>query len=210
LRAWELVSRSVRAAGPALEARQLFSDPGHFRNLQFHPTGKWVGFEGNLRRGQQDAGGSFIRGLDPRNEPELIDRHSAAVQTLGFADEGRSLLGMGRDRTLYFWDLQTHQVARTLPTLAAGESASTQVGNFRVSPDGLKVAAANHNGLGINIYDLASGRRLYSLPDEMGSIWWLAWHPDSRHLVVSRSDGDISVWDLTEVEAVLAKVGLEP
>jgi WD40 repeat protein len=97
-----------------------------------------------------------------------------------------------------------------LPTLAANESSSSLVGNFRISPDGLKVALVNHKGLGVNIYDLVSGQRLYSLPDESGSIWWLAWHPDGHHLAVSRGDGDISLWDLKEVESVLAQAGLYP
>ena len=80
----------------------------------------------------------------------------------------------------------------------------------RENPDGTKVAVVNYNGLGVNIYDLASGRRLYSLPDEPGSLWWLAWAPDNRHLAVSRSNGDISLWILTAVEALLAQAGLAP
>ena len=208
LRAWELVPRG--ATGPPLEARRLFSDPGYSRNLQIHPTGKWIAFEGTLRRNGQDVSGSFLRGLDPPNEPELADRYTWAVQTLGFADGGRTLLSRDPQRTLHFWDLQSHRIVRKLTTLTTGESGSTYVGNFRVSPDGSKVAVANHNGLGVNIYDLASGQRLYSLPDESASIWWLAWAPDNRRLAVARGNGDISLWNLTEVEAVLAKAGLAP
>src|SRR5262249_46480390 len=140
LRAWELVPRLARATGPPLEAHHLFSDPGHARNLQIHPSGKWLAFDGTIRRSGRDMGGSFIRDLDPRNEPELIDRQSAAVQTLGFADGGRSLLNIRKDRTLQFWEMQSHRLVRTLPTLAAGESSSSYIGNFRVSPDGSKVA----------------------------------------------------------------------
>jgi WD40 repeat protein len=72
------------------------------------------------------------------------------------------------------------------------------------------LAEANCSGRGVNIYDLASGRRLYSLPDVPGSIWCLAWHPDGRHRAVARGDGDISIWNLTEVEGLLAKVGRAP
>ena len=97
-----------------------------------------------------------------------------------------------------------------MTTLAPGEAASSFVGNFRVSPDSSKVAVAIYNGRGANIYDLASGRRLYSLPDHAVSIWCLAWHPDGLHLAVARGNGDISLWNLTEVEALLAKVGLGP
>ena len=210
LRGWELASHTGGATQGALEARELFHDPGQTRNLVFHPTGKWIGFEGSVRRNGQNLTGSFIRGLEPGNEPELVSLHNSAVQTLGVADAGQALLHMDKDHRLVFSSPQSRQTIRTLPTLAPGEAASTFVGNFRVSPDGSKVAVANYNGRGVNIYDLASGRRLYSLPDDAGSIWWLAWHPDGHHLAVARGNGDISLWNLTEVEALLAKVGLGP
>ncbi len=210
LRGWELPARTASATKSPLEARELFRDQGEVRNLQFHPSGKWLGFEGGIRRDGQNLRGSFIRGLERGNEPELVNSHSAAVQTLGVGGEGQTLLHMDKDRRLVFSSLPSRQITRTLPTLAPGESASSYVGNFRVSPDGSKAAVANHNGRGVNILDLASGRRLYSLPDDPGSVWWLAWHPDGRHLAVARGDGDISLWNLTEVEAVLAEVGLAP
>jgi len=208
---WELTSHTSGATeGPPLEARELFHVPGQARNLVFHPTGEWIGFEGNVRRNGQDLTGSFIRGLEPGNQPELVNLHNFAVQTLGVADAGQALLQMDKDHSLVFSSPHSRQTIRTLPTLARGEAASTYVGNFRVSPDGSKVAVANYNGRGVNIYDLASGQRLYSLPDDAGSIWWLAWHPDGHHLAVARGNGDISLWNLTEVEALLAKVGLGP
>ena len=210
LRGWEISPQSAGATESHLEARELFHDQGRTRNLQFHPGGKWLGFEGNLRRRGQDMRGSFIRGLERGNEPELVHAHNSAVQTLGVGGDGQTLLHMDRDRRLVFSSLPSRQVTRTLPTLASGESASSYVGNFRISPDGSKVAVANYNGRGVNIHDLASGRRLYSLPEDPGSVWWLAWHPDGRQLAVARGDGDISLWNLTEVEAVLVEVGLAP
>jgi len=51
---------------------------------------------------------------------------------------------------------------------------------------------------------------LYSLPDDNGSVWWLAWSADSGKLAVSRSNGEISVWKLPEIERVLAGLGLNP
>jgi WD40 repeat protein len=210
LRAWELSARGAGAAGPPLEARLLFNDAGYTRNLQFDPTGNRVAFEGTIQRGGEELTGSFTRGLGPEDKSDLADRHNWAVQTLAFVADGATLLNMDRDHTLNFWDLQSGKFVRKLSTLAAGESASTYVGNIRASPDGSKVAVANHNGLGANIYDLTSGKRRYSLPDEGGSIWWLAWHPDNRHLAVARGDGDISVWNLAVVESALAEAGLAP
>jgi WD40 repeat protein len=210
LRGWELASRTAGAPDPPLEARELFRDSGEARNLQFHPTGKWIGFEGTIRRDGQNLTGSFIRGLEPGNEPEPVDHHAFAVQSLGIDAAGGTLIHMTKDRMLHFHDPQSSVSVRTLSSLSAGEASSTYILNFKVSPDGSRVAVANHNGRGVNIYDLATGRRLYTLPDDAGSIWWLAWHPDGRHLAVARGDGDISLWRLTEVEAVLAEVGLAP
>ena len=61
----------------------------------------------------------------------------------------------------------------------------------------------------MDLWDLQTGRLLYSLPDEEGTLWWLAWSPDSQRLAVSRSNGDIAIWNLKEVERVLAKLGLD-
>jgi WD40 repeat protein len=171
---------------------------------------EWIAFEGNLRRDGQALRGSFVRGLELQDNPDLVHPHASAAQTLGVGGDGSTLLHMDRDRCLIFSSVESRQTVRRLPTLAAGELASTYVGNFRVSPDGSRVAVANHSGRGVNLYDLASGRRLDSLPDDPGSVWWLAWHPDGRQLAVARGDGDISLWNLAEVEAVLAEVGLAP
>jgi WD40 repeat protein len=210
LRAWELASGTADATKPPLEARELFHDSGQTRNLQFHPTGKWIAFQGTIRRDGHDLVGTFLRGLEPGNKTELVNSHAFAVQTFGIDGDGRHLLSMDRNHNLIVSSVESRQTVRNLSTLTMGESASTYVGNFRVSPDGSKVAVANHNGRGVNIHDLASGQRLYTLPDDPASIWWLAWHPNGRHLAVARTEGDISLWNLSEVEALLAKVGLAP
>jgi WD40 repeat protein len=210
LRAWELLSRPSGATEPPFEARMLFNHAGFARNLQIHPTGKWFAFEGSLRLNGQDVRGSFIEALEPGSEPEVIDQHAYTVQTLGIDVARGTVVHMTRDRSLHFHDPQTHAAVRNFSPLSAGEISSTYLLNFRISPDSSKVAVANHNGRGINIHDLASGQRLYTLPDDASPIWWLAWHPDGRQLAVARGDGDISLWNLNEVEAVLAEVGLAP
>jgi WD40 repeat protein len=66
------------------------------------------------------------------------------------------------------------------------------------------------SGLGVELSDPATGKLLYTLPDEPGSIWWLAWSPDSQRLAVSRANGDIAIWNLKEVEAQLSLLELKP
>ncbi|MCI0535296.1 MAG: hypothetical protein L0Z50_08710, partial [Verrucomicrobiales bacterium] len=210
LRAWDLKPKPAGADGPPLQAKLLIDEAGHARNLRIDPKGEWLGFEGDFSLAGQVIKGSFVRSLDPSGKVELVDRHNLAVQSLGIVAAGRTLAHRDMDQTLRFWDSESRAPVRTLSTHSSREMASTYVLNFSVSSDGSQLAAANHNGRGVNIYDVASGRRLYSLPDDASSIWWLAWHPNGRRLAVSRSDGDISVWNLSEVEAVFASVRLLP
>ena len=62
----------------------------------------------------------------------------------------------------------------------------------------------------MDIWDPKSGARLYSLPDEAGTVYWLAWSADSRRVAVARDNGNIAIWDLNIVGQILAKLGLNP
>jgi WD40 repeat protein len=62
----------------------------------------------------------------------------------------------------------------------------------------------------VDLWEVKTGRLLYSLPEQNGTVWWQAWSPDSRHLAISRSTGEIAIWNLPEIERVLARLGLSP
>ena len=67
----------------------------------------------------------------------------------------------------------------------------------RVSPDGDRIAVAAPNLRGVFIHDLKTGELVHSLPDDPGSVWWLAWHPAGDRLAIARSNGHISIWNLS-------------
>ncbi len=48
----------------------------------------------------------------------------------------------------------------------------------------------------MDIWDFKTGTRLYSLPDEPGTVYWLAWSQDSRRVAIARDNGKIAIWDL--------------
>jgi WD40 repeat protein len=79
-----------------------------------------------------------------------------------------------------------------------------------LSPDGSKVALTSESERGLDIWDFKTGTRLYSLPDEAGTGYWLAWSPDSRRVAIARDNGKIAIWDLDTVSQILAKLGLNP
>ena len=51
-----------------------------------------------------------------------------------------------------------------------------------LSPDGSRLAVSSESERGVDIWDYKTGTRLYTLPDEPGTIYWLAWSPDSRRV----------------------------
>jgi WD40 repeat protein len=179
--------------------------------LILSPSGEFMVFAG-----LDDAGhlGLFLRrfGMDQALEP-LPMPVTGLVQSLGIVPNTGEVVQVDAGSphgALNFCDPATRKITRTIFALEAGERQTGTPRNLAVSPDSSRLAIANHEGTRVNRYDLASGRRLYSLPNEPGAIWWLAWHPNSRHLAVSRDNGELSVWNLPEVEATLAAAGLAP
>jgi WD40 repeat protein len=142
-------------------------------------------------------------------EPQRVSDFTGTIQSLAFARRDGLFVSSGWSRLeVVVWKPDSPADERTFPKLLAGEAATGGVYNVAASPDGALIAVVNGTGRGVNVFDLASGRRLLTLPDENGSVWWLAWSPDSRRLAVSRSEGDISVWDVGKGQAVLDEAGL--
>ena len=49
---------------------------------------------------------------------------------------------------------------------------------------------------------------MYALPETDDSVHWLAWAGDSERLAITRSNGEIEIWMLEEVEKILTKLAL--
>ena len=73
-----------------------------------------------------------------------------------------------------------------------------------------KLAISSESERGVDIWDFKTGTRIYSLPDEPGTVYWLAWSQDSRRVSIARDNGKIAIWDLDTVNQILARLGLNP
>ena len=142
---------------------------------------------------------------------------SSSLQEHAFTPDGVYLLNTDTHRAVVTLELTTgKEVSRFVtedlsPEEMVEAKRSGDVPSFCLSPDGTKLAVCTVSRCsGVDIWDPRTGRRLYSLPDDNGSVWWLAWSADSDKLAVSRSNGDISVWKLPEIERILAGLGLKP
>jgi WD40 repeat protein len=132
--------------------------------------------------------------------------HQAGRQEVAFTPDSHQLLAQGDGGAIVKLDLSSGHRVSSFPL--GTPDAGNQVVALRLSPDGSKLAAcpifAN-----VEILNPNTGKHLYSLPAEDGTIWWLAWSPDSRRLAVSRGNGNITIWDLEKLEQTLAQLGLK-
>jgi WD40 repeat protein len=211
LRVWKLGRPPADEDRAPWPVEPLLSEPAAEANVVFHPSGEYLAYVAILASADRFVTGIHLRDLSPDARPWLVTSNSQAsiIQIQGFLPRSGALFYVNREREIVIVDPTTRAIVRRFPTLSPGQMPSTYLGNVRVSPDESKLAMVSLTGLGVDVWEVAAGRLLYSLPDHPGSIWWLAWSPDSRRVAVSRANGAIAIWDTSSVEAQLAELGLE-
>jgi serine/threonine protein kinase/WD40 repeat protein len=212
LRVWPLADLAPSFSTALPTEGTLFTESNGVANVVFNPSGTQLAYLGMLNTERQWPSALYLRDLSPNAQPVVAATNhlGSFVQIQCFLPQSGALMYVTRDRQIAVLDPSTRTILRQFPTLEPGEDFSTYIGNIRVSPDESKVAMLSPSGLGVDIWDPANGQRLYAIPDAPGSIWWLAWSPDSQRLAVSRANGEIAVWNTGEVEAQLSRIGLAP
>jgi eukaryotic-like serine/threonine-protein kinase len=131
------------------------------------------------------------------------------VQNVCFTPDGSALVFVDNRRSIVTFDLKTWKKKASFPAVEADRVGGWATEpNLCLSPDGTKLALASYSRLGIDIWDMQTGRLLSRLPEGTATVYWLAWSPESQRLAVSRSNGDIAIWNLPALESALAGLGL--
>jgi WD40 repeat protein len=148
----------------------------------------------------------FLSAAPPHPLGSLV---SGGVESCSFTPDSRFLMSISKNGAVVTLDTKTGN------SIASFDAWKPQPGQFveateflALSPDGSKLAFSSRSRLGVEIRDQKTGTVLYSLPDESGTVYWLAWSPDSRRLAVSRDNGDVAIWDLEILERILKDLGL--
>lgn len=78
-----------------------------------------------------------------------------------------------------------------------------------VSGDGEWLAHAL--GQQVLVWYTPSARTLpvFAVPQQLGVVWSIAWHPSRHLLAVGTSAGSVSIWDMEEIEKKLDEIGLD-
>jgi WD40 repeat protein len=141
------------------------------------------------------------RPLFPHQLPHPVGIRSVACTPPG----SPSVLAItgGEDGRVRVWDLTDPNKIPTTPAREPAESHTSPVTAVAVSPDGRFAATAA--GREIFIWDLSTGKRLYSLPPEhRDTVTSLAFTPQAL-LVSASKDRTLKAWKVGAGEAKVAK-----
>jgi len=209
LTVWDCRGGDSNDAGSPFVPRPVRSVVGDPRSLMGAPDGRHFAFV-DFNDHDWVSHKLYLSEITETTSPRLItDNICGANQMVSFTPDGWQVVVVDNDRSVVTWDIQTgRSVASfaTIPTSFRGEWSREM--NMSLSPDGETLALSSFSDRGIDLWHTKTGRLLYSLPERSGVVYWIAWSPDSQRLAVSRSNGEIEIWGLGEVERILADLGL--
>ena len=124
---------------------------------------------------------------------------------VSLSPDGQTVVALTEDARVAIIDVATGSQIRDFPV--PGESIDSH--QIALSSKGRWLAVISESYRGVDICDFATGERRYALPEGKGAVSWLAWDPsDESRLAIARDNGDISIWDLAQIEQQLSDLGL--
>jgi serine/threonine protein kinase/WD40 repeat protein len=174
-------------------------------NLRFSPDGNLLAWMPNWT--------NHLHIWDVRNaRPYKFPPLPVGGGGLAFYRDGKHLAFIRQDGVRgvpEVWDVVTRQrVYPSGPDDFRGAREGHQWGIMALGADDAWLAAQGARG-SVTVWDMQQRKLLLALPEEHGQVWGLAWSRDRERLAVSHSDGTLVIWNIPEIRAELAKIGLD-
>jgi len=162
--------------------RRFEGHQGNVNGVAFTPDGKSLvsaGYDATLRLWPLDNGTPRIVKLD------------APLNALSIASDGTIAAG-GADGSLFLLDARAENPRRI-------EAADAPLIALAFTPDGARVAAASPRG-SVTLFDVRTGKSLFTLNGPGLPVWSLAFSPDGKVLFTGGSDRLVRRWDAVNGE----------
>jgi WD40 repeat protein len=125
----------------------------------------------------------------PTGDPlGTLSGHRIAVLALAAIDEGRTLVSLGYEQAIRFWEVKSGQMVRSHVLAGTGARA------MRFSPDERTLALGLEGR--VQLWSVADWALRAELPVGTKALYGSAFSPDGRWLAVGAADGKIRVWAL--------------
>jgi WD40 repeat protein len=148
----------------------------------------------NLAGGGSDNA-VWLWDLATGEERGILPGHPSAVVSLAFAPDSRTLASGHLNGVVTLWDVAA-QTKRTTLEAATDKVFLSEVSALAFSPDGRTLAVAVSRT--VQLWDVASGRRVASLEGHAGKVLCLAYAPDGKCLASGSRDRTVRLWDVTQ------------
>lgn len=170
----------------------LAGHPGGARSLTFSPDGKWLYSHG----AQQDNGNDArIRKWELTTGKQLADvaSHVGSASGLQVTRDGKTLLSIGHNMEVKFWDAADLNLIDTLKLTVTPFS-------LRISPDqkSFAVGGGLFRDNPIRIFDLATKTEKFTLKGHQDRVRAIDFSPDSKLLVSGDEQGKIKLWNVVD------------
>ena len=144
-----------------------------------------------------------------------LNGHTGQIYSMAWSPASKLLASAADDGMVRLWDTQQQ---RTMQTLKTGSNASFL--SVAWSPDGRQVVAGTPNGDVVR-WNAQTGAQaaLWSGPAKQQghggeypfAVWGVSWSPDGRHIVSTRYDDLVLLWDVaTGRSRVIPKTDTQP
>jgi WD40 repeat protein len=153
----------------------------------------WVEDFSNLKAWDVAANGEKLL-----NAPPLLQ----GWHGLAWLPDKKSVIYISNSGVAEVWDVENDQRVQSI-----GAPGTFNAPHIALSPDGRWLAALMQPDA-VSLWHRPTGKHIFSLRPETGTVWSLAWDASSENLAVGQSDGGLAVWHLPKIKKSLAEAGL--
>ncbi|MCZ6545751.1 MAG: hypothetical protein O6913_08615, partial [Chloroflexi bacterium] len=128
--------------------------------------------------------------------------HESWSQEIRFSPDSRRILTCNEDHTARLWDTATGSLLEEF-----SHPAAFYCGAF--SPDGRRLATGGGAGELTQLWEVATGKLLLTLPDHSSWVMSVEFAPDGRRLLTASHDGTARIWELDLLSLALERAPRE-
>jgi WD40 repeat protein/serine/threonine protein kinase len=145
--------------------------------------------------------------LTTRQEVATLRGHTGQVFSVAFTPDGRWLVTAGWEGSAKVWDLTTGAVDVQTPKFSV-DDVSHAGWSVALSADGRQLAVAGSVAdETVRVYDVQSGKNLFTLQGHSTRVVTVAFSPDGRRLASGSVDKTVKLWDTETGQEVLTLRG---
>lgn len=126
----------------------------------------------------------------PSGELTTLEGHDSWVRDIGFLPDGNTMVSVGCDEQMLFWEADIEQ-PKPLRKVKAHQG---WVRCLDISPDGSKLATGGNDGL-VKVWD-AEGKPIHELAGHDSHVYSVMFHPDGGSVLSGDLSGQVKQWEL--------------